>query len=367
MIPDLRRRIGLTLGALLICRIGANIPLPGLDSSALMEVLRSPGPAGMPGMLAGAGIRRVAILALGITPYLSSAVLLQIVMIVSRRMRAVSERGEIGRRSILRWTLALAAAIAAFQAYGVAVAIEGVAGLAPAPGLLFRLMVVATLTGGALFLAWLAELITARGIGNGLALILLLQVVTDVPDTLADVLTFNRQGLLSGNVVLGLGMIVVASTALVAFVELSCRRLPLIFSARGGTGGRQSYLAVKLNAAGAVIPVVLASWIMVAVTTVAIFGTGRDGAWWAAIAPELEQGHRSTLPFMPSSSWGARSSTRPSCSILTPLPSDWPSTAAPLPVSSPARPRPPMWTGSSRGLPSSVPCISRQFACCRRS
>src|SRR5215475_4628116 len=290
MIPDLRRRIGLTLGALLICRIGANIPLPGLDSSALMEVLRSPGPAGMPGMLAGAGIRRVAILALGITPYLSSAVLLQIVMIVSRRMRAVSERGEIGRRSILRWTLALAAAIAAFQAYGVAVAIEGVAGLAPAPGLLFRLMVVATLTGGALFLAWLAELITARGIGNGLALILLLQVVTDVPDTLADVLTFNRQGLLSGNVVLGLGMIVVASTALVAFVELSCRRLPLIFSARGGTGGRQSYLAVKLNAAGAVIPVVLASWIMVAVTTVAIFGTGRDGAWWAAIAPELEQG-----------------------------------------------------------------------------
>jgi len=284
MTPDLRRRIGFTVGALLVYRIGAHIPLPGIEPAILAQLFRSPPGAGLAS--SGVGVHHLAIFALGLTPYLSAAIFLQLATIVSRRLRSWRDRGERGRRAILRYTLCLTGLLALFQSYGVATGLERVPGVISDPGWLFRLTTVLTLTCGCFFLVWLSEQITARGVGNGLALLLMLEIILQFPNAVAGMFQLATQGLLSGGALLGLVALTVAFVGWVVFMELARRRIPVTFAAREGpqeTEARSSapsFLNVKLNSAGAVIPPILTSWIMLLTIAIAFMAGVPGGVWW---------------------------------------------------------------------------------------
>jgi preprotein translocase subunit SecY len=279
MTDELTRRIAFTLGALLISRVGSHIPLPGIDPSVWTELFRSQ---------PGGAVERLAIFSIGIMPYVTAAILIQLVMTVSKRLRALHDRGEQGRRTIVRYTLYLTVVLAAFQAYGIAISLEAVDGLVAEPRSLFRIITVMTLSGGTVFLAWLSEQITARGIGNGLALLLSLDIVLQFPSAVAATLDLGRLGSLPSGTIFGIVVIAIALMGLIAFVELARRRVSVTYPRRP-VGMRmvegQSHLVLKLNAAGAVIPATLASWLLVPVLPVATFGA--EQGWWGTVASLL--------------------------------------------------------------------------------
>ncbi|HKF99425.1 MAG TPA: hypothetical protein VKB15_02305, partial [Xanthobacteraceae bacterium] len=282
MTDELRRRIAFTLGALLISRVGSHIPLPGIDLSVWTELFRSQ---------PGGAVERLAIFSIGIMPYVTAAILIQLVMMVSKRLRALHDSGEQGRRTIVQYTLYLTVVLAAFQAYGIAISLEAVDGLVAEPRSLFRIITVMTLSGGTVFLAWLSEQITARGIGNGLALLLSLDIVLQFPSAVAATLDLGRRGLLPSGTMFGILVIAIALMGLIAFVELARRRVSVTYPRRP-VGMRmvegQSHLVLKLNAAGAVIPATLASWLLVPVLPVATFGA--EQGWWGTVASLLGPG-----------------------------------------------------------------------------
>src|ERR1043166_232544 len=200
MNSELGRRVAFTLGALLVFRIGPYIPLPGIDLDVWAQIFRGRG--GVLGAFdtsSGGAVGRLAVFALGLTPYISAAVMLQIAGFFVARLRVLREAGEAGRRRIDRHTVVLTLLLAAFQSYGIASALEAVADLVANPGWLFRVSIIVTLTGGTMILIWLADQITARGIGNGIALILCAGIVTQLPQTIFGALDLSRQGVLSSN------------------------------------------------------------------------------------------------------------------------------------------------------------------------
>jgi preprotein translocase subunit SecY len=289
MTSDLAGRIALTIGALLLFRLGSYIPLPGVNPEAWEILTRSQGGgvAAIFGASSG-GAKRLAIFALGIIPYVSAAVLVELATIFSSRLRAIARDGERGRTVLVRYARYLAALLAAAQAFGVANALEHVSGVVTIPGSLFIVSTVITLTGGTLFLAWLAEQITARGIGNGIALILFASVVTDIPAALAYAIELMRQYRTSGTQVVALVLIMIAVTAGVLAMELARRKLPILYSARQ-VGLRifdeqLSYLSMKLNPAG-IVPVLLASFVMSILVAVVGFFTGFDSRWVEQLRP----------------------------------------------------------------------------------
>ena len=267
MTPELTRRIWFTLGALLVFRLGTFIPLPGIAPSVWEQIFRSQADSilGMANLLSGGGIHRLAIFALGLVPYVSAAVLLQLLPIISRRLRALRTQGERGRRTIELYTRSLTALLSILQAYGIAIGLESVPGLVAEPGWLFRTTTVLTLTGGVMALVWLSEWITARGLGNGVTLILFVGLVAEVPAGIAGILELGRQGVLSSGTTLALLGSAVAFTALVVAVERARRRLPV--HTQGSEGDPPSYLSFKLNNAG-IIPAVLASWVLLLPTAI---------------------------------------------------------------------------------------------------
>jgi preprotein translocase subunit SecY len=211
MTSDLAQRIAVTLGALLLYRLGQIIPLPGIDPVAWEMISRSQG-HGVAGAIAVLpGVRRISLLALDIVPYITAAVIVQIGTMLSRRVRALAQAGERGRMRLVRAARILTALLTAFQAWGIASALEHVGGVVTNPGPVFILSTVVTLTGGTLFLAWLAEEITARGIGNGIALILFTGTVIHVPEGVAFTLELGRQGILSTQLMGVLLVVVVAA------------------------------------------------------------------------------------------------------------------------------------------------------------
>jgi len=273
---ELGRRIAFTLGALLIYRVGTYIPLPGVDLSVWRELF---------GFQPGGAVGRLAIFSIGIMPYVTAAILVQLAAMVSKRLRTLNDRGERGRRAIVQSTLYLTVVLAALQAYGIAVSLEDVDRLVAEPGSLFRIITVMSLTGGTLFLAWLSEQITARGIGNGLALILFAGIVAELPSDIAAIVELGRQGVLSTGVILAVLTTALAVIGFIVLMELAQRRLSVTY-ARRQVGMRmvegQSHLVLKLNSAGAVIPATLASWFVMAALAVASFGAGQG--WWGSIA-----------------------------------------------------------------------------------
>lgn len=289
MTPSLAQRIAVTIGALLLFRLGEFIPLPGVNADAWAALARGEG-SGVAGMLAASsgGVRRLAIFALGLVPYVSAAVLLQLATIVSRRLRGRARGGESGRAAMVRTARYLTVLLTAAQSWGVANGLEHVNGVVAHPGVLFVLSTVVTLTGGTMFLVWLAEQITARGIGNGIALILLTGIVTELPVEIAAALEFMRQYRISSEQIAVVALIVIAVTTVVVVLELARRRLPVRYAARAvgahQLDDRKSDLSLKLNPAG-IVPVLLASFVMSVLVAALGFFVGFDSSIVAQLRP----------------------------------------------------------------------------------
>src|SRR5438105_5059747 len=206
---ELKKRIWFTLGALLVYRLGTYIPLPGIDPAAWDQIFQSQagGILGMFNMFAGGGIHRMAIFALNIMPYISASIIIQLMTTVSPTLEQLKKEGEAGRKMINQYTRYLTVVLAAFQAYGISIGLEGAGGrVVSDPGLFFLISTVITLTGGTIFLMWLGEQITQRGIGNGTSLIIMSGIVAQLPSASAGMLELGRQGALaSGLILIGLG------------------------------------------------------------------------------------------------------------------------------------------------------------------
>src|SRR3982750_2977354 len=214
---ELKKRIWFTLGALLVYRLGTYIPLPGIDPSAWEQIFRTQagGILGMFNMFSGGGIHRMAIFALNIMPYISASIIIQVMTTVSPTLENLKKEGEQGRKTINQYTRYLTVVLAAFQAYGISIGLEGAGNAVSDPGLFFRISTVITLTGGTMFLMWLGEQITARGIGNGISLIILSGIVAELPGALYNTLELSRQGALSAGLML---VVFVMAIAVIAFI-----------------------------------------------------------------------------------------------------------------------------------------------------
>jgi preprotein translocase subunit SecY len=283
---DLKNRIWFTLGALIVYRLGTYIPLPGIDPTVIAEVFQrnSGGILGMVDMFSGGALGRMTIFALNIMPYISASIIVQLMQAVSPQLEALKKEGELGRQKINQYTRIGTVFLAAVQAYGISVGIENLhtgAGAAVLnPGLFFQLTTMVTLTGGTMFLMWLGEQITARGIGNGISLIIMAGIVARIPSALAALLELGRTGALSTFFILAFLVGAVAVIAFIVFMERAHRRILVQYPKRqvGNKmfGGEASHLPLKLNTSG-VIPPIFASSLLLLPTTIASFSANQGG------------------------------------------------------------------------------------------
>ena len=292
---ELKKRIWFTLGALLVYRLGTYIPLPGIDPNIWEQVFKtqSGGILGMFNLFAGGGIHRMAIFALNIMPYISASIIIQLLTTVSPQLEALKKEGEAGRKTLNQYTRYLTVILAAFQSYGIAVGLEGAGNVVSDPGMFFRLSTAITLTGGTMFLMWLGEQITSRGIGNGISLIILSGIVAELPTALANMLELGRQGALSTPLILVVIIMAVAVIAFIVFMERAQRRLLIQYPKRQVGNkmfeGQSSHLPLKLNTSG-VIPPIFASSLLLLPTTVANFNAGKGPEWFQWITTQLSHG-----------------------------------------------------------------------------
>jgi preprotein translocase subunit SecY len=282
---ELKKRIWFTLGALLVYRIGTYIPVPGVDASVLAELLQSRGGGGVLGMFnmfSGGALGRMTVFALNIMPYISASIIVQLMSAAIPSFEALKKEGETGRKKLNQYTRYLTVVIAMFQSYGIAVGLEGMRGSFGAavadPGAFFRLSCVVSLVGGTMFLMWLGEQITARGIGNGISLIIFSGIVANVPHALATLLELGRTGALSPIFILGFIVIAFAVIAFIVFIERAQRRIVIQYPKRQvGTrmfGGDATHMPLKINTSG-VIPPIFASSILLIPATVSGFSGGQ--------------------------------------------------------------------------------------------
>jgi preprotein translocase subunit SecY len=292
---ELKKRIWFTLGALLVYRFGTYIPLPGIDPTAWDQIFKSQagGILGMFNMFAGGGIHRMAIFALNIMPYISASIIIQLMTTVSPTLEQLKKEGEQGRKVINQYTRYLTVVLAAFQAYGISIGLEGAGGVVSNPGLFFRLSTAITLTGGTMFLMWLGEQITARGIGNGISLIIMAGIVAELPSAIAGMLELGRQGALSTGLILIVVVMSVVVIAFIVFMERAQRRLLIQYPKRQVGNrmfeGQSSHLPLKLNTSG-VIPPIFASSLLLLPTTIAQFNAGGGPEWWQTVVTQLGHG-----------------------------------------------------------------------------
>jgi len=296
---ELKKRIWFALGALIVYRIGTYIPLPGVDPAALQDIFsqQSGGILGMFDMFAGGALGRMTIFALNIMPYISASIIMQLMTAVSPQMEALKKEGETGRKKINQYTRYLTVLICALQAYGIAAGIEGMqssAGPAVAdPGAFFRFTAVVTLVGGTMFLMWLGEQITARGVGNGISLIIFAGIVAELPRALAGTLELGRTGALSTALIVGLLVMAVAVIFFIVFVERAQRRIVVQYPKRQQgnrmTGGESTHLPLKINTAG-VIPPIFASSLLLMPITVLQFSAGQGPDWLTDVGAFLGRG-----------------------------------------------------------------------------
>jgi preprotein translocase subunit SecY len=292
---ELKARIWFTLGALLVYRLGTYIPLPGIDPAAWEQIFRSQagGILGMFNMFSGGGIHRMAIFALNIMPYISASIIIQLMTTVSPTLEQLKKEGEQGRKLMNQYTRYLTVVLAAFQAYGIAVGLESAGQAVADPGLFFRISTVITLTGGTVFLMWLGEQVTSRGIGNGISLIILAGIVAELPSAIANMLELGRQGALSTGLILIVIVMAVGVIAFIVFMERAQRRLLIQYPKRQVGNrmfeGQSSHLPLKLNTSG-VIPPIFASSLLLLPTTVANFNAGQLPDWMSAVTTQLSHG-----------------------------------------------------------------------------
>ncbi len=292
---ELKKRIWFTLGALLIYRLGTYIPLPGIDPVALAQLIQQnqSGILGMFNMFAGGAVGRMAIFALNIMPYISAAIIMQLLTAVSPHLEQLKKEGEQGRRQMNQYTRYGTVLLATLQGYGIAVGLEAAGNVVMDPGVFFRATTVITLVGGTIFLMWLGEQITARGVGNGISLIIFAGIVAELPGALAGTLELGRQGALSSFIIVGLFVMALATIAFIVFMERAQRRLLIQYPKRQVGNrmfqGESSHLPLKLNTAG-VIPPIFASSLLLLPITVANFSAGQGPDWLNQITALLGRG-----------------------------------------------------------------------------
>jgi len=293
---ELQKRLLFTLAALIVYRLGTYIPIPGIDPVALQDIFaqQSGGILGMFNMFSGGALGRMTIFALNIMPYISASIIIQLMTTVSANLAQLKKEGEAGRKKINQYTRYGTVVLAALQAFGIASGLEGASGgVVVDPGLFFKLTTVVTLTGGTMFLMWLGEQVTARGVGNGISLIIFAGIVAELPSALANTLELGRTGAISGGILAVLFIMAVAVIALIVFVERSQRRIIIQYPkrqvGRKMFGGESSHLPLKLNTAG-VIPPIFASSILLLPITALQMNAGQGPEWLGAVASLLGRG-----------------------------------------------------------------------------
>ncbi len=283
---DLRRRLVFLLLALVVYRIGAHIPVPGVDPNELAKFFQqqSGGILALFNMFSGGALSKFTVFALGITPYITASIIMQMMGYVVPSLEALKKEGESGRRKITQYTRYATLGLAIFQAFGAALALEGSAGLVLQPGFGFRMTVVISLVAGTMFLMWLGEQITERGLGNGISILIFAGIVSGLPSALGSLFELIRTGAMGIPVALLVVALVVGVTYGVVFVERGQRKILVNYAKRqqGNKvfGGQSSHLPLKLNMAGVIPPIFASSIIILPATVVSWFATGNQG--WLA-------------------------------------------------------------------------------------
>ncbi len=293
---DLWRRLWFLLGALIVYRVGAHIPVPGIDPVKLAELFQGQqgGILGIFNLFSGGALSRFTIFALGIMPYISSSIIMQLMTIAVPSLEQLKKEGEAGRRKITQYTRYGTVALALFQGLGIAVALESQAGLVLDPGQMFRLTTVTTLVTGTLFLMWLGEQITERGLGNGISIIIFAGIAAGLPNALGGLFELVRTGAMHPITALFICALVVLVTGFVVFVERGQRKILVNYAKRqvGNKiyGGQSSHLPLKLNMSGVIPPIFASSIILFPATVAGWFGSGEGMRWLKDIAGTLSPG-----------------------------------------------------------------------------
>ncbi len=295
-VGDLKRRLLFLLGALIVYRIGAHIPVPGIDPVTLQELFKAQqgGILGMFNMFSGGALSRFTIFALGIMPYISASIIMQLLTVVVPTLEQLKKEGEAGRRKITQYTRYGTLVLATFQATGISIALESQSGLVLDPGMAFRFTAVVTLVTGTIFLMWLGEQITERGIGNGISLIIFAGIAAGLPRALGGTLELARTGTFSIPLVLLLLMGAVLITGFVVFVERGQRKILVNYAkrqvGRKVYGGQSSFLPLKLNMAGVIPPIFASSIILFPATLAELLGSSENVYWLRDIGGLLHPG-----------------------------------------------------------------------------
>ena len=293
---DLWRRLWFLVGALIVYRIGAHIPVPGIDPVKLAELFQGQqgGILGVFNLFSGGALSRFTLFALGIMPYISSSIIMQLVAIAVPSIEQLKKEGEAGRRKITQYTRYGTVGLALFQSFGIAVALEASQGLVISPGWGFRLTAVVSLTAGTMFLMWLGEQITERGLGNGISILIFAGIAAGLPSAIGGLLELVRTGAMSIIVALFIVVLVVGVTYFVVFVERGLRKILVNYARRqvGNKvyGGQSSHLPLKLNMSGVIPPIFASSIILLPATVVGWFSAGDSMRWLKDIAATLTPG-----------------------------------------------------------------------------
>ena len=293
---DLRRRLVFLLLALVVYRVGAHIPVPGINPDQLQELFKGQqgGILSLFNMFSGGALSRFTIFALGIMPYISASIIMQLMTYVLPAFEQLKKEGEAGRRKITQYTRYGTLGLALFQSLGIAMALESSAGLVIAPGIGFRMTAVCTLTAGTMFLMWLGEQITERGLGNGISIIIFGGIAAGLPNAIGGLLELVRTGAMSIIVALFIVVLVALVTYFVVFVERGQRKILVNYARRqvGNKvyGGQSSHLPLKLNMAGVIPPIFASSIILLPATVVSWFSSGESMLWLKDIAGSLTPG-----------------------------------------------------------------------------
>ena len=296
---ELQRRLLFAFGALVVYRLGTYIPLPGIDTDVIAEIFeqQANGILGMFNMFAGGALGRMTIFALNIMPYISAAIIIQLGTAVVPSLAQLKKEGEAGRKKINQYTRYGTVLLAAAQAYGIAVGLEGfqgqTGGAVLEPGMFFRLTTVVLLTGGTIFLMWLGEQITARGIGNGISLIIFSGIVAELPRSLVNTLELGRTGVLSGGILVVLIVMALGVVTFIVFIERSQRRIVVQYPkrqvGRRMFGGESSHLPLKLNTAGVIPPIFASSILLLPITAISM-NAGQGPGWLTDVAGFMGRG-----------------------------------------------------------------------------
>ena len=293
---DLKKRLIFLLLALVVYRVGAHIPVPGIDPDQLAQLFKeqSGGILGMFNMFSGGALSRFTVFALGIMPYISASIIMQLLTVIVPQFEAMKKEGEAGRRQITKYTRWFTVGLATFQAFGIAVALESQPGLVIDPGLAFRFTTAVTLVTGTMFLMWLGEQITERGLGNGISILIFAGIAAGLPSAIGSMGELVRTGALHAAAALFIVVLAGVVTAAVVFVERGQRKITVNYAKRqvGNRiyGGQSSHLPLKLNMAGVIPPIFASSIILFPATLTQWFSSGESMSWLKDIAGMLSPG-----------------------------------------------------------------------------